>query len=155
MSCAFAQTAFESKMNPAQSTLHLQIITPEARFFEGEATLVELPTQEGQIGVYPGHVRLVAGLGAGDIRVHSAEGIASFMVLGGYVEIEPTRMSVLALFASPEDEKVQIEEALCRAKAALELAENQPPGAVEDDLARLRIELSRGKKGAPVKRHTA
>jgi len=141
-------------MSPATNTLRLQIVTPEARVFEGEATLVELPTQEGQIGVYPGHVRLVAGLGAGEIRVHSADGLASFVVMGGYVEIEPTRISVLALFASPEDEKVQIEEAIRRAKAALELAENQPPGAVEDDLARLRIELSRGKKVAPVKRHT-
>jgi len=99
-------------------------------------------------------VRLVAGLGAGEIRAHSAEGLASFVVLGGYVEIEPTRMSVLALFASPEDEKVQIEEAIRRAKAALELAENQPQEQVADDLARLRIELSRGKKGAPIKRYT-
>ena len=141
-------------MPPAQNTLRLQIVTPEARVFEGEATLVELPTQEGQIGVYPGHVRLVSGLGAGEIRVHSAEGLASFVVLGGYVEIEPARMSVLALFASPEEEKVQIEEAIRRAKAALEMAENQPAGAVEDDLARLRIELSRGKKSAQIKRHT-
>jgi len=141
-------------MNPATNTLRLQIVTPEARVFEGEATFVELPTQEGQLGVYPGHVRLVAGLGAGEIRVHSTGGLASFVVLGGYVEIEPARMSVLALFASPEDEKVQIEEAIARAKAALELAENQPPGAEEDDLARLRIELSRGKKGTPIKRHT-
>ena len=141
-------------MNPAPNTLRLQIVTPETRVFEGLATLVELPTQEGELGVYPGHVRLVAGLGAGEIRAHTAEGIASFVVLGGYVEIDPNKISVLALFASPEEEKVQIEEAIRRAKDALEMAENQPPGEVEDDLARLRIELSRGKKSAPIKRHT-
>ena len=139
-------------MNPATNTLRLQIVTPEARVFEGEATLVELPTLEGQLGVYPGHVRLVAGLGAGEIRVYSADGLASFVVLGGYVEIEPERMTVLALFASPEDEKLQIEEAIRRAQSALELAENQPPGQVEDDMALLRIELARNKKITPKRR---
>ena len=140
-------------MTPVTSTLHLQIVTPEARVFEGGATFVELPTLSGQLGIYPGHVPLVAGLGAGEIRVHSAEGLASFVVLGGYVEIEPGRMSVLALFASPEDEKLQIEEAIRRAKTALELAESQPPGQVEDDLTRLRIELTRGKKTPTARRH--
>lgn len=127
-------------------TLRLQIVTPEARVFEGEAHFVELPGVEGDLGIYPGHVRLVTGLGAGEIRVHSAEGPASFVVLGGHVEIDPERVTVLALFASPEEEKVQIEEAIRRAKTALEMAENQPPEQVQDDLAWLRIELARGKK---------
>jgi len=140
-------------MTPLLRTLRLQIVTPEARVFDGAATFVELPTVEGQLGIYPGHVRLVAGLGAGEIRVHTVNGLTSFVVLGGYVEIDPERMSVLALFASPEDEKVQIEEAIRRAKTALELAEEQPPQQLEDDLARLRIEMSRGKKSAPTRRH--
>ena len=139
-------------MPPISSTLRLQIVTPEARVFDGDATFVELPTTEGQIGVYPGHVGLVAALGTGEIRVHSGFGLASFVVLGGYVEIEPGRMSVLALFASPEEEKVQIEEAIRRAKAALELAEGQPPEQMADDLARLRIELARGKKNEGARR---
>lgn len=128
------------------TSLRLQIVTPDARIFDGNATLVELPTLEGQIGVYPGHVPLVAALGEGEIRLHSPEGPGTWVVMGGYVEIAPGLVTVLAFFASPEAEKIQIEEACRRAEAALELAEKQPPAVIEERLARLRIELSRGKK---------
>ena len=133
-------------MSNPPATLHLQIVTPEAKVYLGDATLVELPTVDGQLGIYPGHVRLMAALGAGEILVHIQEGTAAYVVMGGYVEIGPEAVNVLALFASSEDEKVQIEEACKRAKAALELGETQPPQQVADDMAWLRIELARNKK---------
>ncbi|XHR28685.1 MAG: ATP synthase F1 subunit epsilon [Chthoniobacteraceae bacterium] len=128
------------------SLLRLRIATPDASLFEGDATLVELPTTEGQIGVYPGHVPLVATLGEGVIHFHPPEGPSmSWVVMGGYVEVESELVTVLALFASEESEHIQIEEACQRAEAALDLAEKQPPEVVEERLAKLRIELSRGK----------
>lgn len=130
------------------ATLRLQIVTPEARVFDGVASMVELPTSEGQIGVYPGHVPLVIALGEGEIRMQSPAGPASWVVLGGYVEIEAEMVNILALFASSENEKVQIEEACQRAKEALDLAEKEPADVIDDRLARLRVELSR-KKHAP------
>ena len=132
-------------MSADSKNIRLQIVTPEARVFDGSAEFVELPTTEGQLGIYPGHVRLMTGLGAGEIKVYSAEGVSSFVVLGGYAEIEPMWISALALFASAAEEKVQIDAACERAREALELAENQPPQQLEDDMARLRIELSRKK----------
>jgi len=133
-------------MSTDSKSFRVQIVTPEARIFDGSAEFVELPTTEGQLGIYLGHVRLMIGLGAGEIKVYSAEGVSSFVVLGGYAEIEPMWISVLALFASAEEEKVQIDVACERARVALELAENQPPQQLEDDMARLRVELSRKKK---------
>ncbi len=38
----------------------LQIVTPERVFYEGEATMVELSTTEGDIGVYGGHIPMTA-----------------------------------------------------------------------------------------------
>ena len=127
-------------------SLRLQIVTPEARVFNGDVDWVELPTLEGQIGVYPGHVRLMTGLGVGEIRAHTSDGVASFVIAGGHVKIEPSLISILAMFASSEDAKVEIEEACKRAKSAMELTENQPK-QIDDDLARLRIALERCKKG--------
>ena len=49
-------------------SLRLQIVTPETRVFNGDADWVELPTLEGQIGVYPGHAGLMTGLGVGETR---------------------------------------------------------------------------------------
>lgn len=127
-------------------SLRLQIVTPEGRTFDGEALFIELPTLEGRLGIFPGHVPLVAGLAPGEIRVKTAAaaGNASFIVVGGHVEIEETVVTVLAFFASPEEEK--LEEAFARAKAALEQAQDLPPEKMDDDLALLRVELQHGKK---------
>jgi len=127
-------------------SLRLQIVTPEARVFDGDAAWVELPTLDGQIGVYPGHIPLMAGLDVGEIQVHTGAGVTSFAIAGGHAEIEPNRINVLTLFASPEDEKVKIEEACNRAREALEMADSQPD-QIDDDVARLRMELARWKKG--------
>ena len=127
-------------------SLRLQIVTPEARVFNGDANRVELPTVAGRIGVYPWHVQLMTGLGVGEIRAHTSDGAASFVIAGGHVKIEPRLISILAMFASSEDEKVEIEEACKRAKSAMELSDTQPK-QIDDDLARLRIALERCKKG--------
>ena len=127
-------------MNP----LRLQIVTPEGRVFDGDALFVELPTMEGQLGIYPGHARLVAGLAPGEIRVQTAEALTSYLVMGGHVKIGSNLMTVLAFFATSEEQK--IDEACRRARAALEQAQDLPSEQVEDDLAWLRIEMERGKK---------
>ena len=129
-------------------SLRLQIVTPDARVFNGDADLVELPTLAGQIGVYPGHVYLMVGLGVGEIRVHTADGVSSFVVAGGFVKIEPRLISVLAMFASADEEDELIEEACNRAKSAMDLTENHP-NQIDDDLALLRIALESRKK-API-----
>lgn len=126
------------------NSLRLQIVTPEGRVFDNDVLFVELPTLEGRLGIYPGHIGLVAGLAAGEIRVQTAEALRSFVVIGGHVKIGSLLMTVLAFFATPEEEK--IEEACRRARAALEQAQSLPPEQVEDDVAWLRIEMERGKK---------
>ena len=45
---------------------HLQIITPDENFYEGEASMVELTTTEGEIGIYKGHIPLTAIISPGN-----------------------------------------------------------------------------------------
>ena len=40
--------------------MKLQIVTPTERFYDGEVTMVELTTTEGDIGIYPNHIPLTA-----------------------------------------------------------------------------------------------
>ena len=40
--------------------MKLQIITPVGRFYEGDVTMAELTTTEGNIGIYPNHIPLQA-----------------------------------------------------------------------------------------------
>ncbi len=47
----------------------LQIITPERKFYEGEASMVELTTTEGEIGVYRGHIPMTAIVAPGVLKI--------------------------------------------------------------------------------------
>ena len=43
----------------AVKTIKLEIVAPEGIFYTGDATMVELNTTEGEIGVYPGHIPMI------------------------------------------------------------------------------------------------
>ena len=56
-----------------------------------------LPAAEGEIGVAPRHAPLLTLLKAGEVRVQPVEGDElSFYVGGGALEVQPTRVTVLA-----------------------------------------------------------
>ena len=48
----------------------LHVITPERRFYDGEASMVELTTTEGDIGVYRNHIPLTAIVAPGVLKIH-------------------------------------------------------------------------------------
>jgi F-type H+-transporting ATPase subunit epsilon len=127
-------------------TLQLQIVTPEGPVFQGPAKMVELPTKEGELGIFPGHVPLFAELATGEITAYHEEKTTSFVVSGGYVEIRPYSIRVLALFATEDEEEFQIEEACRRARTAMETAVQLTPEQVDAELGMLRVELKRGRQ---------
>ncbi|MEI6352093.1 MAG: F0F1 ATP synthase subunit epsilon [Verrucomicrobiota bacterium] len=142
MSPADAPTA-----NNGSGQLLLEIVTPDGRQYLGPVRFVELPSDTGDLGIYPGHAPVFVGLSGGEIRAYSAEGIKIFFVAGGYVRIGPDSVRVLALFAAKE-ENAQIEEACRRAKDAMELVGEEPEQQIEDELALLRIKLEQAKRTA-------
>ena len=68
-------------------TLRLEIITPQATIFSEDVTMVTLPAAEGQIGVYPQHVRLITQVVPGEIILNRAPRRHFFAVGEGLVEI--------------------------------------------------------------------
>ena len=50
-------------------TLKLEIVTPEATVFSEDVHMVTLPAIEGQIGIYPQHVRLITQIVPGEMIV--------------------------------------------------------------------------------------
>ena len=70
-------------------TLRLEIVTPQAIVFSEDVDMVTLPAVEGQIGVYPQHVRLITQVVPGEIIVHQGRRRSSFLAVGeGLVEID-------------------------------------------------------------------
>ena len=102
-------------------TLKLEIITPEGIAFSEDVHLVTLPAVEGEMGVYPGHVRLITQLVPGEIIV-SKDGQDRFLAVGeGLVEVAGARVAILTNMAiSAENiDEAKVEEARARAAARL------------------------------------
>jgi F-type H+-transporting ATPase subunit epsilon len=102
-------------------TLRLEIVTPQAIAFSEDVDMVTLPALDGQIGVYPQHVRVITQVVPGEIIV-SQGGQDRFLAVGeGLVEITGARVAIvtdMAISAEHIDE-AKVEEARERAAARL------------------------------------
>lgn len=102
-------------------TFKLHVITPERRFYEGEASMVELSTTEGDIGVYRNHIPLTAIVAPGILKIHEESGVKEAALMSGFVEILPERITIMAEVAEWPDEidENRAEEARIRAERRL------------------------------------
>ena len=78
--------------------LQCEIVTPEAKLFSETAHFVVLPAAEGEMGILPEHEPVVTTLTPGTVRVTVEEGTepVSYIVDGGYAQVEAERVIVLA-----------------------------------------------------------
>lgn len=125
----------------SENDFYLELVTPEGRVFNAPVDMVELPTMSGELGIYPGHVPLLADVAAGELRVHVQSEIQYFALAGGYVQVFPSFMRIVASFACSGEDEAQIESACERAQAALERAQSEDPALVAAELRDLRREL--------------
>ena len=99
----------------------LHVITPERRFYDGEASMVELSTTEGDIGVYRNHIPLTAIVAPGVLKIHEEGGVQEAALMSGFIEILPERITIMAEVAEWPDEidGNRAEEARIRAERRL------------------------------------
>lgn len=103
-------------------TFHLTITCPDRAFYEGDVTMVELNTTEGQIGVLKNHIPLTAVLSPGVCHIHEADGTDKVCAIhSGFFEILQDSMSILAEVCEWPDEidVHRAEEARIRAERLL------------------------------------
>jgi len=113
--------------------LTLEIVTPEARVYSDTIETVVIPTVEGEIGILPGHLPLLAQVVDGELRVTKGGQTESLIVGDGFVEVTGDRVSILAENAI-EESKIDadmVDEAMKRAQKALEGAKDLDPAEVE------------------------
>jgi F-type H+-transporting ATPase subunit epsilon len=86
------------------ATLKLEIVTPEAKIFEGDVDFVQLPGAEGDMGVFPQHETLVTELKAGELHI-TQKGRVQIMAIGeGFAEITGTSIGIITDGAVNEKE---------------------------------------------------
>jgi len=127
------------------NTLKLEIVTPDAVVYSEDVEMVTLQGVEGQMGIYPQHVRLMTQLVPGEMIVHKG-GRDDFLAVGeGLVEITNDRVAIVTdmAVAAENIDEARAEEARQRATARLqEKLSSQDLASVNATLTRSLAQLS-------------
>jgi F-type H+-transporting ATPase subunit epsilon len=75
--------------------INISFISQETTLFEGEAKMVVMDGQEGQLGIVKGHSPLLAALKPGPVRMIQEEGEEVFFTNGGFAEVQPENITIL------------------------------------------------------------
>ena len=119
--------------------LLLEIVTPERLAYSDTVDSVQLPGIEGELGVLPHHAPLVSMLGVGELRIRKGGAEESFAIAGGFLQVRPDRVVVMAETADMASE-INLE----RAQEARREAERALEGVAQADavdLAAARAQL--------------
>jgi F-type H+-transporting ATPase subunit epsilon len=103
------------------NTLKLEIVTPDARTYSEDVEMVTLPGAEGEMGIYPQHVPLMAQIVAGEV-IARKDGRDYFLAVGeGFVQIMPNRVAIMTDMAVRAEniDEAKAEEARKRAESRL------------------------------------
>src|ERR1700683_2859996 len=76
--------------------LHLEFVSPERVLFSGDVDQVDLPGTEGDMGILAGHAPLVTTLRPGIVTVINGNARVPIVVIGGFAEVGPAGLTVLA-----------------------------------------------------------
>ena len=115
----------------------LEIVTPDRALIREEVDEIQLPGSEGYLGVLPGHTPLLTTLKVGELWYRVGAEKHYLAIAGGFVEILPERVTVLAQIA----ERAQDID-IARAEAAKRRAEERlarPSSDVNFERARIAL----------------
>jgi len=134
--------------------VHVEIITPERVAYEGDGILVTVPTVGGVLGVGGGHIPLLTNLKVGEVIVRRKEGDQHLAVAGGFVEILPDVVRIMADSAEHDTEldELVVKEALAAAERAKVQATDDTQFAhasaqLEHNLVRLKVAQRKHSRG--------
>ena len=80
--------------------LTFSLVSPEAELFSGDVDQVDIPGSEGDLGILPNHSPLMAAIRTGAITVYADGSETQYFVQGGFADVTPAGLTVLAEKAS-------------------------------------------------------
>lgn len=136
------------------TTLRLEFVTPERAIVHDEVDELQLPGEEGFLGVLPGHTPMLVSLKVGEMWYRKGTEKFHGFVGFGFAEILPDRLTILARIAEKADD-IDLERAQSAKRRAEErLAEVVKGGLSEMDYERARIALLRAITRLQVSQHS-
>ena len=136
------------------ATIRLDIVTAEQLVFSEDVEVVVAPGVEGQLGILPHHAPLMTMLQPGELRVRKGEEELCLAISGGFLEVRPDRVIILADTAERAEEinVARAEEAMRRAQERLsqhtpEVDVARAEAALRRSLIRLKVAERRRRPG--------
>jgi len=122
------------------SKLRLDIVTAERLVYsEDDVDMIIAPGVEGQLGILPRHTPFMTMLQPGELRIKRGNEEVSLAVTGGFLEVRPDKVIILA-DAAERAEEIDIARAEAAKKRAEERLKKKPP---DTDLVRAEAALRR------------
>lgn len=124
-------------------TLTLEVVTPERAVVRESVVEVSLPGREGYLGILPGHTPLLTELATGALSYRQGSQTRRLAVSGGFAEVLPDRVIVLADSAERAEEidAARARTALAAAEKSLAAAGGADWQAAQQALTRARTRL--------------
>ena len=125
--------------------MQFDLVSPERRLARYQARAVKVPGVEGDLTAMPNHAPLITTLRPGVVHVDGEQGSDEFIVTGGFAQVTPEGIAVLAEESYHRDEMSQemldrmVEDAAEKQRKAVEASHNEPGPA--DDAAKLLADM--------------
>ncbi|MEO3472408.1 ATP synthase F1 subunit epsilon [Roseomonas sp. CAU 1739] len=122
------------------ATFQLEFVSPEKLLLSRPVEMALLPAAEGEMGVLPGHAPMIVALRGGVIGVQEGGQITErLFVAGGFAEITPNRVTILADDATPVAQlsRSDAERRIAECETALAEAQSGTPERRDAAMARL------------------
>jgi len=120
------------------STVKVLVATAEREVYRGEAEKLVAPGAAGELGILPRHAPLLSELTAGELRITNGEDVDEVFISGGYMEVQPDVITVLADTAERATDMDEAAAMATQRKAEEELASRKD----DVDLALAEAELA-------------
>ncbi len=120
-------------------TIRFELVTGERLVYSDDVDMIIAPGTEGELGILPRHTPLLTGLQPGELRLKKGAEEISIVITGGFMEVLPDKVTVLA-DAAERAEEIDIARAEAARQRALERLQQR---AGDADLAKAQASLQR------------
>ena len=130
-------------------TIQLEIVTPERLVVSEPAEYIEIPGENGYLGVLPGHAPLITELAPGELTYRNGNQTKRLAVAWGFAEVLQDRVTILAEAAEKAEEIdiARAEAAKRKAEAELQKSGLEVNEEAQEALQRAQARLDTAGKG--------
>ncbi|MBO1004263.1 F0F1 ATP synthase subunit epsilon [Pseudogracilibacillus auburnensis] len=120
-------------------TLTVSVVTPDGQVLEDDYEMLSCKAENGELGILPGHIPLVAPLTINAVRLKRNNEEDLVAVNGGFLEVRPDKVTILAESAEKASD-IDVDRAERAKERAAQLLESNNP---DTDVMRAKLALNR------------